>query len=727
MKRIVQIWMSVAFLTSFILLAAQPAQAEISSSSFLDIIKIPAGDENYDLQVFNDQVIVTAYTHTHHLSVKITSYSKTGKQNWVIYDIGKTYMNEHRISVMDFNSGKINYYSTATGELLNSVTTGVTQAPKIQITSDYELSIGSGGYSVSNSHGTRIMSATNKSVLSGLIEGDTLMIQDAKSVQAFNLSTGKTLWTFPLAARYGSQELLRPINGVLYAVGITENTNGRNTLFAIDAQTGAILFKKDLEGNVNSDFYGRELGLHEVNETEDIYKFYAKDGSLKTTFHLESPAIKQLKEKYYISDDYFHYKKDWQFVDDGFYYFKHYAGIDEEYVFSFLKKLDMNGKVQFEKTFDDEYIFDMATNDSGNVFVANGKAFGRYGFRNGTGFKGYNGLNELSVYDSEGALLETIETEYIDKLKFDGSILYGYGDETVYLFKESEPKPSKPVSRIAGTNRFDTAVAISKEGWETSDQVVLATSDDFPDALAGGPLAFKEDAPILLTRTATLPNETKEEIKRLGTKKVIILGSQNAISLGVEAELKKMGMTIERIGGKNRFDTAALIAQRLDSKEAVVAYGFNFPDALSVSAYAAKNGIPILLTRTDKLPAETAAALTTTTKTHVIGSTGAVGENVFTVLPNPTRYGGTTRYDTGLQVNKQLKMGSDKAFIATGMNFPDALAGSVLAAKNDAPILLAQRDVLPPATAKQLGAYNTYTIFGGTGVISNKVREQLNK
>ncbi|MFP3471228.1 cell wall-binding repeat-containing protein, partial [Micrococcus sp. SIMBA_144] len=62
-----------------------------------------------------------------------------------------------------------------------------------------------------------------------------------------------------------------------------------------------------------------------------------------------------------------------------------------------------------------------------------------------------------------------------------------------------------------------------------------------------------------------------------------------------------------------------------------------------------------------------------------------------------------------------------------GMNFPDALAGSVLAAKNDAPILLAQRDVLPPATAKQLGAYNTYTIFGGTGVISNKVREQLNK
>lgn len=727
MKKIIQICMSAAFLVSFFLLAVHPAQAEISSKSFLDIIKIPAGGENYSLEVFNDQVIVTAYTHTHHLSVKITSYSKTGKQNWEIYDIGKTYMNEHKISVMDISSGRINHYSTATGKLLSSQTTTARKVPEIQVTSDYKLTIGSSGYSVSNSHGAHIISSNSKDVLAVLIDGDTLMIQDVKSVQAFNLSSGKTMWNFPLTSIYGSKELLRPINGVLYASGITEDTNGRHKLFAIDAKTGAILYKKDFEDSTNSIFRARDFGLHEINETEDIYKLYTKDGNLQTTFHLESPAIKLLKEKYDVANEFFHYKKDWEFVDDGFYYFKHYTGIYEEYVFSFLKKLDMNGKVQFEKIFEDEYIFDTETNDSGKIFVANGKASGRHGSRDGKGFKGYNGLNELSVYDSDGTLMETIETEYIDELKFDGSILYGYGDETIYLFKESEPKPSKPVSRIAGTNRFDTAVAISKEGWETADQVVLATSDDFPDALAGGPLAFKEDAPVLLTRTAALPYETKEEIKRLRAKKVIILGSQNAISSEVEAELEKMGLTVERIGGKNRFDTAALIAQRLDSNEAVVAYGFNFPDALSVSAYAAKNGIPILLTRTDKLPAETEAALTTTTKTHVIGSTAAVGESIFNVLPNPTRYGGATRYDTGFQVNRQLKMGSDKTFVATGMNFPDALAGSVLAAKNDAPILLVQRDIVPSATARQLGDYNTYNIFGGTGVISSNVREQLNK
>lgn len=290
-----------------------------------------------------------------------------------------------------------------------------------------------------------------------------------------------------------------------------------------------------------------------------------------------------------------------------------------------------------------------------------------------------------------------------------------------------EKAAPEETTRISGASRYGTAIAISKEGWETADTVVLATAGDFPDALAGGPLAFQEDAPILLTRTGNLTAETKEEIERLDAEKVIILGSKGAVSLEVEEEVKQMGVITERIGGKNRFDTAALIAERLDSKEAVVAYGLNFPDVLSVSAYAAKNGIPILLTRTDKLPAETAVALESTTKTHVIGSTGAVGEAVFNSLPNPVRYGGKNRYETGLEVNNKLMMGTEKAFIATGSNFPDALAGSVLAAKNDAPILLVKEQAIPEATAEQLDAYEAYSIFGGTGAVGETVREQLDQ
>ncbi|ANU17903.1 hypothetical protein BBI11_13060 [Planococcus maritimus] len=294
--------------------------------------------------------------------------------------------------------------------------------------------------------------------------------------------------------------------------------------------------------------------------------------------------------------------------------------------------------------------------------------------------------------------------------------------ETKITVAKAAPETTE---RISGSDRYTTAIAISKEGWKTADTVVLATAGDFPDALAGGPLAYQEDAPILLTRTKALNVETKEEIERLGAKKVIILGSKGAVSAEVETELKKMGLVTERLGGKTRFETAALIAGKMNSDQAIVANGLNFPDVLSVSSYAAKNGVPILLTRTDRLPDETKFALDGISSTYVIGSTGVVSKSVSDSLPKPTRFGGKDRYETGYEVATKLKLGTDKAYIATGSNFPDALAGSVLAAKNDAPILLVRPQQIPEATNKQLATYDGFSIFGGTGAVSDGVKDLL--
>ncbi|WP_211654847.1 Ig-like domain-containing protein [Planococcus alpniumensis] len=296
--------------------------------------------------------------------------------------------------------------------------------------------------------------------------------------------------------------------------------------------------------------------------------------------------------------------------------------------------------------------------------------------------------------------------------------------ETKVLVEKSLPALA---GRISGTDRYTTAIAISKEGWKTANTVILATAGDFPDALAGGPLAYQENAPILLTRTKALNVETKEEIERLGAKKVIILGSKGAVSAEAETELKKMGLVTERLGGKTRFETAALIAGKMDSDQAVIANGLNFPDVLSVSSYAAKNGVPILLTRTDRLPDETKAALDGISSTYVIGSTGVVSKAVSDSLPKPTRFGGKDRYETGYEVATKLKLGTDKAYIATGSNFPDALAGSVLAAKNNAPILLVRPQQIPEATNKQLASYDGFSIFGGTGAVSDSVKKHLDE
>lgn len=280
-------------------------------------------------------------------------------------------------------------------------------------------------------------------------------------------------------------------------------------------------------------------------------------------------------------------------------------------------------------------------------------------------------------------------------------------------------------SRLSGTTRYETAVAISKAGWSSASTVVIATGNDFPDALAGGPLAYQENAPILLTKGDSLHPAAAAEIRRLKPDTAILLGSNGALSVNVETQVGELVDTVERIGGKTRYETAAMIANDIESDRAVVSNGQNFPDVLSVSPYAAKNGIPILLTRTGTLPAETKAALSGKDSTIVTGGTGAVSNAVMAQLPGATRYGGANRFDTGKLINQGLPMGKQKAFIATGTNFPDALAGSVLAAKKDAPILLTAANSIPSPTKSLLSSYPAYSIFGSTGAVTPDVKFEV--
>src|SRR5699024_5687189 len=200
---------------------------------------------------------------------------------------------------------------------------------------------------------------------------------------------------------------------------------------------------------------------------------------------------------------------------------------------------------------------------------------------------------------------------------------------TVYRAHEGEER----VSRISGSDRFKTAVEVSQKGWDESDVVVLSRWDEYADALAGVPLAKQHDAPLLLTQTDKFTQATKDEIKRLGAKTVYVLGGEKAVGKKVVAELKDMGVTVERISGSNRTETAALIADEVTggtSSEAILVNGYNFPDALAVASYAANEGLPILLTQEKKLSKATEKAMydLDTTKTLVVGGTKAVSNDV---------------------------------------------------------------------------------------------------
>ncbi|WP_394172462.1 cell wall-binding repeat-containing protein [Guptibacillus hwajinpoensis] len=301
-----------------------------------------------------------------------------------------------------------------------------------------------------------------------------------------------------------------------------------------------------------------------------------------------------------------------------------------------------------------------------------------------------------------------------------------------YFFTATAYTGEPEITRIEGLDRYETAVEIAKAGFEEGNtpEVVLATGLDFPDALAGAPLAYQKDAPILLTKTKTIPDSVKKALTYFGVEHVTILGGQSVVTKDVETQLKKMNITFSRIAGDNRYDTAAEIASELDpswSDTAFVTYGGNFPDALSVASIAASQGSPILLTKTKELPSETAKALKNYNDSYAIGGTKVISDTVFKKLPKAKRIAGDDRYETSVQVVKQLDVDVFGATLATGQGFADALTGSVLAANWYEPVVLTRKDSLPDPAATLFQDNETmyYTILGGKSAVGDGVEEDI--
>ncbi|WLR41601.1 cell wall-binding repeat-containing protein [Bacillus carboniphilus] len=296
-------------------------------------------------------------------------------------------------------------------------------------------------------------------------------------------------------------------------------------------------------------------------------------------------------------------------------------------------------------------------------------------------------------------------------------------------FKTTDRSYGISSERLAGENRYQTAVDISKEGWIESSTVVITRGNDFPDALAGAPLAYKKNAPILLTETKQLSPETKAEIIRLKAKQAIILGGPQAVSDSVKKSINDLGLEVSRISGADRFETAEKIAQHLPADTAIIAYGYNFPDALAASSIAAENGYPILLTEKNKVPASTERTLGSKKKTIVVGGQEVISHNVSSKLPSPTRVGGADRFETAQKIVDHFYKGENKVMMANGTNFPDALTGSVLAAKDQAFLLLTERDNLPASSLKIVKSYpiEHATILGGNEVIQENLIPIINK
>lgn len=294
--------------------------------------------------------------------------------------------------------------------------------------------------------------------------------------------------------------------------------------------------------------------------------------------------------------------------------------------------------------------------------------------------------------------------------------------------------PFQPVwPRIAGDDRFGTAVALSRSGWSAgADTVLLATGRNWPDALASAPLSRKLDAPLLLAEPSALTTATAEELARLAPGSIVILGGEDALSSEVASQAAQAAgielNAVRRIAGTSRYETAALIAREVGvpaSGKAIVVTGANPADAVSVAPYAGSNGIPILLAESSSLTTATAGFLAdnagTWRSTLAMGGTRVLTDALLAQVPSPTRIWGYNRYETNIAIIEKLYAGKTHFLVSNGEAYPDNLTAGALGAKQGRATLLVAPRTIDNRTRLFIenneARIGSWTMVGGSSVL----------
>lgn len=199
-----------------------------------------------------------------------------------------------------------------------------------------------------------------------------------------------------------------------------------------------------------------------------------------------------------------------------------------------------------------------------------------------------------------------------------------------------------------------------------------------------------------------------------------------------------------RLAGSNRYGTSAEISKGFvkdgDANAIVIVNGLGFADALAATPFAANLGAPILMSdgpggKLDPTVIDEINRIDPdhNAKIYLIGGEGAVSPQVVTKLVSIgysknsiDRVAGDNRYKTAIEVAKRMPQ-AKTAYIAYGLNYPDALGGGSAAALNDGVVLFTSDKSLTPETKAYLesGNFDKIVILGGEGVVSKDVENTL--
>lgn len=300
----------------------------------------------------------------------------------------------------------------------------------------------------------------------------------------------------------------------------------------------------------------------------------------------------------------------------------------------------------------------------------------------------------------------------------EGGALYGSRDCVMDIVPTTSI-----VDRIDGANRYDVSANVASRAFPSGKAplVYVASGENYADALSASAIAAEHKAPLILSSADSLHSSSsyvRNVLAGYEPSNVVVVGGEATLHQSVIDELKALSShpTVTRIGGADRFEVSRnLISDpafgAVPSSKLFIASGLTFPDALSASPAAVKTTAPVLLVNGSApalSPAETALITARGVKgATVFGGLDTVSAGIEASIKAATgsvsRVAGADRYAVSANTSAAFfTTATDTIYFATGANFPDALAGGVLAGVNGAPILLTQKSCVTQEVADQV-------------------------
>jgi len=302
---------------------------------------------------------------------------------------------------------------------------------------------------------------------------------------------------------------------------------------------------------------------------------------------------------------------------------------------------------------------------------------------------------------------------------------------------------------VSGATRYGTASAAAGEAYPSGTTcAVIATGENYPDALAAGGLAGAEGCALLLVQHSDITNETAAAIDDLGVTDCTIVGGTAAVSSDTENNLGDLCGSVDRVAGNDRYETASKIAARVGGGGGTcyVASGEVAADAVVISAAAFDQQAPVLLVRANDIPSSTESALGNCSDVVVVGGTGRISnanqgniDDASNDADGSTRLAGNNRQETSVDVANYEKdtLGWGVTCVALvaprapsgNIDFsPDALSASQLAGAQQCPELFVEGvDSLGDAAAgfisDNAGTIKTIYKIGGDAAIADSVAD----